>query len=391
MTRDGDLEVFEDTAEEAHGRVALAGPVCEAAAMARSGRNRPCPCGSGKKYKKCCLAPGQASPRGSAPVAAGPKFDGSYFRFRVSLRVDGPAIWRCFLLPGDASFADLHAAVQACGWNDSHLWSFTNAVGDELAGPRRQAPVEPADALFAEMFRSGQAPEAGTVPLARHFREAEDACVYTYDFGDSWQHDICLEGMETHDARFDRALLDGAGVFPPEDCGGAPGWARLVSYFKSGQDPWQDPESLEAWLAADPLEEFDLTAAKRTFGVVLDLASGASMTRITQMDAPLAGTLKSHVEETMRAFVAKVGLDVEVQRASYSDVNARFELVVSTVREDGVVMNKRAEDFLHRCGEFGLREDDLGCELPCGDRVLQVVGLRPRAKLPVLCEQIRPP
>lgn len=30
--------------------------------MAKIGRNAPCPCGSGKKYKKCCL-PGQAKKR----------------------------------------------------------------------------------------------------------------------------------------------------------------------------------------------------------------------------------------------------------------------------------------------------------------------------------------
>ena len=29
------------------------------------GRNDPCPCGSGKKYKQCCM--GKERPRGSAP------------------------------------------------------------------------------------------------------------------------------------------------------------------------------------------------------------------------------------------------------------------------------------------------------------------------------------
>ena len=31
--------------------------------MAKTGRNAPCPCGSGKKYKKCCLAKDQAEER----------------------------------------------------------------------------------------------------------------------------------------------------------------------------------------------------------------------------------------------------------------------------------------------------------------------------------------
>ncbi len=34
--------------------------------MAQTGRNEPCPCGSGKKYKKCCLEQEQATPRNTA-------------------------------------------------------------------------------------------------------------------------------------------------------------------------------------------------------------------------------------------------------------------------------------------------------------------------------------
>jgi tetratricopeptide (TPR) repeat protein len=39
--------------------------------MATIGRNRPCPCGSGKKYKLCCLPadePRQATPRATVPA-----------------------------------------------------------------------------------------------------------------------------------------------------------------------------------------------------------------------------------------------------------------------------------------------------------------------------------
>ena len=31
--------------------------------MAKTGRNNPCPCGSGKKYKQCCLARDEAAER----------------------------------------------------------------------------------------------------------------------------------------------------------------------------------------------------------------------------------------------------------------------------------------------------------------------------------------
>ncbi len=36
--------------------------------MARTGRNDPCPCGSGRKYKHCCLARDEAAARAARPA-----------------------------------------------------------------------------------------------------------------------------------------------------------------------------------------------------------------------------------------------------------------------------------------------------------------------------------
>jgi tetratricopeptide (TPR) repeat protein len=40
-------------------------------AMAKPGRNDPCPCGSGKKYKRCCLEKDEAAQRKLAPATTG--------------------------------------------------------------------------------------------------------------------------------------------------------------------------------------------------------------------------------------------------------------------------------------------------------------------------------
>jgi len=49
-------------------------------AMAKSGRNDPCPCGSGKKYKRCCLARDEQAERTALAAATSPpasrKFSG---------------------------------------------------------------------------------------------------------------------------------------------------------------------------------------------------------------------------------------------------------------------------------------------------------------------------
>ena len=45
-----------------------------------------------------------------------------YFEFEVSLAEIAPKIWRRFLLTSQASFDDLHEAIQAaCGWENTPL------------------------------------------------------------------------------------------------------------------------------------------------------------------------------------------------------------------------------------------------------------------------------
>ena len=43
--------------------------------MAKTGRNDPCPCGSGKKYKRCCLAKDEEAERTLTAVAQAPLWE----------------------------------------------------------------------------------------------------------------------------------------------------------------------------------------------------------------------------------------------------------------------------------------------------------------------------
>jgi hypothetical protein len=91
---DEDFQPFGDTIEELSGWVAFSpdreddpDDVWEEYAEVESpgvpvtnpyrdvGRNDPCPCGSGKKFKKCCLNTLKANQFSSAPHRAGPEFD----------------------------------------------------------------------------------------------------------------------------------------------------------------------------------------------------------------------------------------------------------------------------------------------------------------------------
>lgn len=50
------VEIDPDEPEEITDLDFLLNPIAQVTSSKKIGRNEPCPCGSGKKYKKCCLS-----------------------------------------------------------------------------------------------------------------------------------------------------------------------------------------------------------------------------------------------------------------------------------------------------------------------------------------------
>jgi Plasmid pRiA4b ORF-3-like protein/Domain of unknown function (DUF6398)/SEC-C motif len=212
-------------------------------------RNAPCWCGSGRKYKKCCdtvaVDPAQRPSAGT-------------YEFDVRLTGVSPTVWRRFRLDASGTFADLHRAIQgACGWEGAHLFRFTTPNGAAIAG-----------SAFDDGFGDVE-PAAHTVPLGHHFA-MEDRCIYEYDFGDSWIHDVTVVDRSAAPATFVRQLVDGDRAFPPEDCGGLPGYEQCVA-LATGQDDLRehygphDPDDLREWLGGWDPEAFDREQIARRF------------------------------------------------------------------------------------------------------------------------------
>jgi hypothetical protein len=140
----------------------------------------------------------------------------------------------------------------ACGWENCHLFAFRPSIRGAAI-----ATVPNEDALTPE-------PDAEEVKVSSYFGvSGRESCIYHYDFGDDWMHKLTLEGMERHDARFERRLLDGEGVFPPEDCGGSDGYERCVEAANSGHER-EDEEFLE-WLGDWHPSSFNLEATAAAF------------------------------------------------------------------------------------------------------------------------------
>ena len=157
---------------------------------------------------------------------------GTSYRIRVSLRyVQSPPVWRTIAVDAGTTLAELHEIIQAAmGWRDEHLHGFG--------------------------FGADNVNEAA--PLGRLLRKPGDRILYTYDFGDDWEHDIILKDID-HNNGGDSlpVLLDGQGACPPEDCGGAPGYLHLKEVMADPRH--KEHEEMADWLAAssfDP-DEFE--------------------------------------------------------------------------------------------------------------------------------------
>jgi pRiA4b ORF-3-like protein len=180
-----------------------------------------------------------------------------YYEFEVSLRHITPRIWRRFLIRKTATFHDLHTAIQdACGWWNSHLFAFRTwgHKNEDIAGIPDDDSDEPV-------------PDAQKVKLGGVFGKSDvDKCLYEYDFGDGWEHEVKLRKLVALPESFWRRLLDGRRAFPPEDCGGVWGYQRCVKILGAATAKVDDEaEELREWLCDWTPEAFDLQAVKRAF------------------------------------------------------------------------------------------------------------------------------
>jgi len=141
--------------------------------MTNPGRNDPCPCGSGKKYKKCCLA------KASAPVAS--------LNWQKMRRTEGELIH--VLLKHADKYYGPEAVVEA--WDEFSLWS------EVPMDPEAQPEL---DTAFLPWFVFNWTPDNTEVDEAEHHPEMQVAMHYLEHNGprlDSFQRrfieEICSQ------------------------------------------------------------------------------------------------------------------------------------------------------------------------------------------------------
>ena len=189
------------------------------------GRNEPCPCGSGKKYKKCCGGVDEGSPAGDGPV-------GSIYELRVTLKNIRPPIWRTFTVPNTIKLSTLHEVLQTVmDWTDSHLHMFRS-------GKQVYELLQDKGSLFPGREQFPSPMDEGKVRLYEVLKKPGDKFTYSYDFGDDWEHEIKLEKIKPFDPETVLIrCLKGKRSCPPEDIGGSWGYAYFLEAIGDEEHP----------------------------------------------------------------------------------------------------------------------------------------------------------
>lgn len=231
----------------------------------RVGRNDPCPCGSGKKYKKCCLSKDREETAGQEAEeepklveemvrSRGPRFrmpkprpkpTDTVYQLRITLDGTDPPIWRRFQVK-DCTLDKLHKVLQVVmGWSDDHLYQFE-------AGKQR---FSPGNDEFGELL--GHPSQDATRTLLSELAKRKGSKFgYEYDFGDSWWHLIEVEERIMDQPDFQHPVcLEGQLACPPEDCGGVWGYYECLEALKHRDDP--DYADRLDWLGEYDPDDFD--------------------------------------------------------------------------------------------------------------------------------------
>jgi Plasmid pRiA4b ORF-3-like protein len=183
-------------------------------------------------------------------------------QLKVTINDTKPPIFRRLIVSNDTSFFELHHIIQiAMGWQNFHLFEFR--FNDYVIGI-------PTEAFEEEASGQETVIDADTITLGEVLSDVNDTMIYTYDFGDNWEHEITVEKINADATDYIAPIcIEGNLSCPPEDCGGAPGFEHLFKVIKDNQHP--DHEQMLNWLDENYTQEgFDIDDVNATLASLED-------------------------------------------------------------------------------------------------------------------------
>jgi hypothetical protein len=186
------------------------------------------------------------------------KLTDTVFQFTVMLLAVKPPIWRRFQVK-DCTLDKLHEYLQTVmGWTNSHLHQFK--IAGQLYGDPR---------LMKEHFEEMDYKHSTTTILSNLLPIGSERTrfVYEYDFGDSWDHEVLLEGFpQTEAGRQYPVCIEGERACPPENGSGITGYEEFLKIIQNKNHAereamlewdggWFDPEEFDAGTATKSMNK----------------------------------------------------------------------------------------------------------------------------------------
>ncbi len=165
------------------------------------------------------------------------------YQIKITISDIKPAIWRRIKVPGNITFQQLHQIIQiAFGWLDYHLYKFEFDKTVVTIPDDEYAPEE--------LYGEDVAELDSKITSINQLFDFNDRCVYKYDFGDSWDHEIIIE-KRLKDTKKNSIpeCLGGARQRPPEDVGGTEGYENFLNIIRDNKNP--ERYEMLAWAEKD--------------------------------------------------------------------------------------------------------------------------------------------
>lgn len=153
-----------------------------------------------------------------AELTRKPAYKYRAFELLVTLDLEIYKATRRLIVPADISFQRLHKVLQKVfDWKDYHLYDFAVFDNSGKAVSARLVPDEESlsyddNAVLMDGHKLSEY-------MPKHKR-----ILYTYDMGDSWEHEIELVRVVDEYDKESPYLLEASGQTPPEDVGGVGGY-----------------------------------------------------------------------------------------------------------------------------------------------------------------------
>ncbi|MEG1411639.1 MAG: plasmid pRiA4b ORF-3 family protein [Terrisporobacter sp.] len=176
--------------------------------------------------------------------------------FVAKINLGENTVFRRIVAPLDMSFKQFHNIIQKLfNWKDCHLYDFTIIDNEDN---------------IIERLSSNQLEDLGLeetsidmkskMPL-RDYYKSNYKIIYTYDFGDNWEHEITIRDMKNDYNKNYPVCLMGEGTAPPEDVGGVDGFEDFLRILSNPDD--EEYESTIEWGLFQGYKEFDIDSINR--------------------------------------------------------------------------------------------------------------------------------